>query len=214
MSDNLLTQGRRGAGGPGMSADDRLREAMLRRAVLAGDEAAWRRWYDEQYEPLRRFAQWRCGRRADWTDEVVQETWLTAVRRIAAFDPNQASFADWLRGIAVNHLRNLLRGRNRRCEEPLPDTVVDPRGAEVDDESAAVAETLDRLSAKHEAVLRAKYLDGWSVARIASEWCESEKAVESLLTRARAAFRDGHRRPDDSVRAVEKNPIAAGGKRS
>jgi DNA-directed RNA polymerase specialized sigma24 family protein len=39
-------------------------------------------------------------------------------------------------------------------------------------------------------VLQAKYLDGRSVADIAAEWGESLKAVESLLTRARQAFRE------------------------
>ena len=35
-------------------------------------------------------------------DEVVQETWLVAVRRVRSFDPGQASFLAWLRGIAAN----------------------------------------------------------------------------------------------------------------
>ena len=39
-------------------------------------------------------------------DDVVQETWLTAVRRIRAFDPERGPFAAWLRGIAANVLRN------------------------------------------------------------------------------------------------------------
>ena len=41
----------------------------------------------------------------------------------------------------------------------------------------------------YEAVLRAKYLDGASVADIARSRGESVKATESLLTRAREAFR-------------------------
>ena len=44
----------------------------------------------------------------------------------------------------------------------------------------------------HEAVLRAKYLEGRSVADIADERCESSKAIESLLTRARQAFRQAY----------------------
>jgi RNA polymerase sigma-70 factor (ECF subfamily) len=44
----------------------------------------------------------------------------------------------------------------------------------------------------YESVLRAKYLDGRSVAEIALQRGESEKAVESLLTRARAAFREAY----------------------
>ena len=40
-----------------------------------------------------------------------------------------------------------------------------------------------------EEVLRAKYLDGFSVAEIAAKWNETPKAVESLFGRAREKFR-------------------------
>ena len=55
----------------------------------------------------------------------------------------------------------------------------------------AVAD-LASLSERHEAVLRAKYLEQHSVADIAAEWDETPKAVESLLSRARAAFREAY----------------------
>ncbi len=51
------------------------------------------------------------------------------------------------------------------------------------------------LPEHYEAVLRAKYLDGQSMADIAAARGESVKAVESLLTRARAAFRAAYQ-PD------------------
>ena len=38
--------------------------------------------------------------------------------------------------------------------------------------------------------MRAKYLDGLSIAEIAGMWNESCKAIESLLSRARQAFRE------------------------
>ena len=43
---------------------------------------------------------------------------------------------------------------------------------------------------RFEAVLRAKYEEFLSVAEIANRWQVSGKAVESLLTRARHAFRE------------------------
>src|SRR5437660_7787606 len=97
------------------SGDRRWREHGLRSAVLAGDEAAWRAWYDETFPGLYAFVRWRCAGIPDWTEDLVQETWLMAVRRIRSFDPDQGSFADWLRGIAANLLRNQLRKRH-----PMP----------------------------------------------------------------------------------------------
>ena len=89
------------------------RERALRRAVLAGDEDAWRTWYADSFDNLYAYVCWRCGGLRDLADEVVQETWLTAVRRVRDFDPARAGFGAWLAGIAANVLRNHLRRRQR-----------------------------------------------------------------------------------------------------
>src|SRR5207253_5475538 len=111
-----------GRGRRHMDPSDRVRrEHALRGAVLAGDERAWRAWYEETFDRLYAYARWRCAGMADLTEEVVQETWLTAVRRIRRFDPGQGSFAAWLCGIAANVVRNRLRRERRRRGPPLAD---------------------------------------------------------------------------------------------
>lgn len=168
------------------------REKGLRDAVLAGDETAWQSWYDESYEPVYRYVHWRCGGKREWCEEVVQETWLTAVRKIASFDPRQASFLDWLRGIAANILRNHFRQR-RQLARNSQSLDVDPPGKPANDPEDAYHESVSRvlhsLPERHEQVLRAKYLDEMTVQEIAREWNQSIKAIESLLGRARASFR-------------------------
>ena len=175
------------------------RERALRRAVLAGDESAWRAWYDECFDALLGYVLWRCGGLRDAADEVVQETWLTAVRRVRHFDPDAGTFAGWLRGIAANLLRN-----HFRCER-RPDVVAllngrSPEPADADlvrrERAERVARALAELSPRHEAVLRAKYLEGRAVAAIAAAWHETPKTVESLLTRAREAFRAAYGNPE------------------
>jgi RNA polymerase sigma-70 factor (ECF subfamily) len=169
-------------------------ERGLREAVLAGDEQAWRRWYDDCFEELYRYVLWRCGGLRDHADELAQEVWLTAVRRLASFDPARGSFAGWLRGIAAGLARNHFRRAARRRAVPLPD---DLPGGDGDparrDRAEAVARALARLPEHYEAVLRARYLDGASVTEIALARGESAKATESLLTRARDAFRAAFR---------------------
>jgi RNA polymerase sigma-70 factor, ECF subfamily len=182
-----------------MDSEDRVqREEMLRRAVLAGDEHAWRTCYKETFDDLYRYVRWRCGGRRDWADEIVQETWLTAVRRIRRFDPRQGSFLAWLRGIAVNLLRNELRRQRRSptfqhsADGQLVDNGrIEPRGE--DGQQERVVAALDALPEREEAVLRAKYLEGMSVAEIALLRGDTPKAIESLLSRARQAFRDVYR---------------------
>jgi RNA polymerase sigma-70 factor (ECF subfamily) len=176
-----------------MQDSDRVwQERALRSAVLAGDERAWQTWYDQAFADLYVYVCWRCAGLRDLADELVQETWLTAVRRVRAFDPERASFAAWLRGIAANVLRNHLRGRRRAPQlhalngqeaAPRPDEPADPE---------RISRALAALSERHEAVLRAKYLEQLPLAAIAEAWQESPKAVESLLTRAREAFRQAY----------------------
>lgn len=176
-----------------MTDDPELwRERALRDAVLAGDAAVWGRWLGEAFAPVADYARWRCGGRADLADDVVQETWLVAARRLGSFDPARARFTSWVCGIAANIVRNHLRSRSRhrRRHRPLADAPAPPTPDA--DRAERVALALARLPDRHERALRAKYLERMSVAQIAAAWGETEKAVESLLTRARQAFREAY----------------------
>jgi RNA polymerase sigma-70 factor, ECF subfamily len=171
------------------------RERGLRDAVTAGNDSAWRTWYEAEYAPLEAYVLWRCGNLRDLADDVLQDTWLTAVRGVRRFDPEAGTFHGWLCGIAANVLRNQLRARRRRADRQA--SLNGELGR--DDPSVGNRERAERVAAafvalpdRSELVLRMKYLDRMSVAEIASSWAESEKAVESLLSRARAAFREAY----------------------
>ena len=166
------------------------RERVLRDAVAAGDAAAWRAWYEAEYPALEGYVRWRCGGRADLADDVLQDTWLTAVKRIRRFDPAAGPFHRWLCGIAANVIRNHLRSWRRRVgrQESMPGEV----GTADRERARRVAEALAALPERFERALRMKYLDRLSVAEIAAACGDSEKAVESLLSRARAAFREAY----------------------
>jgi len=194
----------RHAGELSMTSDDRVqRERVLRGAVLAGDQRAWQAWYEESYEPLYAYVHWRSGGLGELAEEVVQETWLVAVRRVRAFDPGQGSFLAWLRGIAANVLRNRLRARARvsRAESLRGERESDaPVDAELirRERAERIAAALADLPEHYEAVLRAKYLEGASVAEIAETAGQTSKAVESLLSRARQAFRERYQAIESS----------------
>jgi RNA polymerase sigma-70 factor (ECF subfamily) len=191
-NDKIISE--RVTAGANMPEEREQRERLLRRAVLAGNEHAWRTWYDAEFAGLHAYALWRCGGMRDLADEIVQDAWLTAIRRIRAFDPAQGSFAGWLRGIVAHLLRNRLRQQATRNGKPLrvPELPAPPADAELQarEQAERVARTLAGLPERYEAVLRAKYLEGRSVHEIAATSGETDKAIESLLTRARQAFRD------------------------
>jgi len=190
-------------GGDMHSGDRVWRERGLRDAVLAGDERAWRTLYDESFAGLYAYVLWRCAGLRDRADEAAQETWLTAVRRIGRFNPETGGFAGWLRGIAANVLRNQIRrDRLRRMSGRLPDLADDSgRLRDPARQAERIAIALSALPDRYEAVLRAKYLEGRSVADIALEVGETSKAIESLLSRARQAFRDAYGTEEDAHHA-------------
>src|SRR5205807_2041830 len=121
----------------------------------------------------------------DRADEIVSETWLTAVRRIRHFDPDRASFQTWLRGIAANMARNHFRKEKRRPTQSLKNAdLLAPRDEALErrEEAERIAVALASLPEHYEAVLRAKYVDQQTVAAIAGARKETVKGVESLLT--------------------------------
>jgi RNA polymerase sigma-70 factor (ECF subfamily) len=114
------------------------------------------------------------------------------VRRLRSFDPAAGSFAAWLRGITVNLLRNHFRREKRRACRTRPLEGEPVAEDEPGEQAERIAAALASLPPHYEAVLRMKYLEGRSVADIAAERGESPKATESLLTRAREAFRQAY----------------------
>ena len=177
-------------------------EEALREAVVAGNESAWRALYERNFAAVHAYVFHRCGRRADRAEEVVQETWLVAVRRIADFDSRRGAFESWLKGIAEHVLKNHRRRWIRDQQPCSPDRSAAGAQAEPSENSAEsriearelVALALTALPAGYQAVLKAKYHQCLSVAQIAAEGGQTIKSVESLLSRARAALREACRR--------------------
>lgn len=175
------------------------RERAIRDAVLAGDTPLWKAWFGEYFDRLARYVRWRCGGLSDLADDVTQEVWLTAVRRLRSFDPDRGDFFAWLCGIASNSARNAIRSRlrHRQRTRPLGRDDEPPVGREDPisvEKAERVATALAELPDHYEAVLRAKYLDRQGVEEIATARGNTVKAVESLLARARQAFREAYER--------------------
>jgi RNA polymerase sigma-70 factor (ECF subfamily) len=132
---------------------------------------------------------------------VVQDCWLIAVRRIASFDPSRGSFEHWLRGIASkvlhNHRRRWRRdGSGRDADAAV--SHVSNRGDAMSGSDLAekIGLVMTSLPERFQAVLRAKYEEHLTVLEISQRWKRSEKAIESLLSRARTAFREAYARRD------------------
>jgi RNA polymerase sigma-70 factor (ECF subfamily) len=170
--------------------------------LVRGDEAAFSEFFDTHFGPLFRFALPRVGGDHHSAEEVVQSALCTAVRKLATYR-GEAALLTWLTTFCRREISAYYE--KQRKAPPMVDLLDDLpevraaleslRGeAEATMERGETARivqlVLDRLPARYGDALEWKYIDGLSVAEIATRLGLSAKAAESTLTRARAAFRD------------------------
>ena len=182
-------------------------DSQWRARALAGDPDAAQRLAREALEPLYAFCLYRVGRDRDLCEEVVQETLLRALGQLERYDPERASHRifPWLTGLARNEIQRVLNRATAaqslellwqrmdvdllRIYQSLDDEPVSDELLARDETRELVNVTMSQLSPRQRASLVEKYVHGRSVRDIAGLMSLSEKAVESLLTRARSAFR-------------------------
>jgi RNA polymerase sigma-70 factor (ECF subfamily) len=178
-----------------------------RRQALRGDEAALRRLTAEIMPALYRFCLYRVGRNQHLCEEVVQETLLRALRDLPRYEPVRAenNIFPWLSGLARNEIQRVLgrekatvplQGLWQRLDHELGEAFAKIDAAPLSDEVLERQETRELVNATmaqlpphYRQALEAKYVTGQSVRAIAERWRMTEKAAESLLSRAREAFR-------------------------
>lgn len=177
-------------------------DLATRDAILAGDREAAEGFFRHHLGALYEFVHYRVGGNRALAEDLVQDTFLTALERLAAFD-GRASLHTWLCGIAKNKIR-AQRRRQRPAliedvlaeadpeieamlmaidREPLPEGVL-----EREETKELVGATLSSLPPDYRDALIAKYVDELSTAEIAARAGKHEKAAESTLQRARTAF--------------------------
>ncbi|MEM7588129.1 MAG: sigma-70 family RNA polymerase sigma factor [Acidobacteriota bacterium] len=193
--------------GPGAEIEPGGEDRQLVRRMLAGDGAAFDQFFDDNFAGLYRFALIRVGQDADLADEIVQATLCKAIDRLAGYRGEAALFS-WLcmicRNLITDHYRRNQRGPHivelaeevpeiraalellSGSEAPQPEG--DLRRKEV---ARWVRVTLDSLSPRYRHALEWKYLHGLSVNEIAGRLDVGPKAAESIMSRARKAFREG-----------------------
>lgn len=176
--------------------------ALVRR-MLAGDEAAFDAFYALYFPRLFRFAARRVGDDSA-AEDVVQIALVTAMRKLATWRGEAALFT-WLCTFCRREIGDYWRRTSREPLTPWDDDpeirarleslTADVEAPEIRIERRELADlvqvTLDFLPGRYGDVLEWKYVHGLTVAEIAQRLESTPKAVESMLTRAREAFRQG-----------------------
>lgn len=182
---------------------DDVQEREVARGLREGNPDAWRVLYDAYAERVWNTVARLMGPNSTDTADVVQETFLSAARSAAGYDPWRGSLWLWLWGIARRHVALHYRKEKRHdrllleCKtkdsNALNSVSCTPPSA-LDTLAAAeladlVRVSLTELPAEYGTVLAARYLDGESVEHIANQERSTVAAVRSRLARARQAFR-------------------------
>jgi RNA polymerase sigma-70 factor (ECF subfamily) len=166
----------------------------LLRAVADGDPDAVRTLLDETGPIVYGFVLARLAGDEAAAEDVLQETFLQAVRSAASFR-GEAALSTWLCAIARHVLARHYAGERRqeRARSGLVavGALIGPNDAGVDaaESRQQLMAALGRLPVVHRQVLVLKYLDGRSVGEIATELDRSRVQVQSLLQRARDGLR-------------------------
>jgi RNA polymerase sigma-70 factor (ECF subfamily) len=178
----------------------------LARRMSARDERAFAQFFDAYFAPVYRFALSRLGRDEDAAQEVAQATLVRAALKIGSFR-GEARLFTWLCTFCRHEVSAYLRRHERIARhvelheeslevkaalealsnEPPPGSAAAARREDV---VQAVHQTLDALPRHYGDALEWKYVLGLTVGEIADRLGLGPKAAESLLTRARQAFRD------------------------
>jgi RNA polymerase sigma-70 factor (ECF subfamily) len=178
------------------------RELVLR--MLAGDERAFDVFFNANAERLAAFAARRSRLSATTIEDIVQTTLIKAMRNLHRFRGASALFT-WLCEICRHEIVNVHRKATRQPEHEnldqlieAPEIVLELRAPEREEPSAvlemaqhrsAVASTLNSLPERYARALEWKYGDGFSVEEIAYMLGLTTVAAQSLLARARVAFK-------------------------
>jgi RNA polymerase sigma-70 factor (ECF subfamily) len=192
----------------GVPADDRPmhEDLAIVRKLLDGDEQMFKAVFDGYFPRLYRFVVPRVGGNADEARDIVQHAFCKAVERLDSYR-GEASLYGWMLQICRNTLIDRVRrdasrpqhfslGDNDNALESIVEALRAPENEQPDHRAARldllriIEATLDYLPSHYGDVLEWKYVEGSTVNEIAARLNLAPKAAESLLTRARSAFRE------------------------
>jgi RNA polymerase sigma-70 factor (ECF subfamily) len=176
-----------------------LTDVELLYGARGGDAEAWRTLYARYLPFVWRQAHALLGD-LHAAEDVTSEVMLALLRNIHNLESEVPKLGGWLRAVvrckAADHQRALIRSRakmavaaNRLVADESQTQLSPSAPLEVVETKNRVYQALDALPERQRIVLELKYLDALSVREMAERLGETEKAVESVLYRARREFR-------------------------
>lgn len=168
------------------------------------ESTAWAELYERHIREIYGYVLHLVGGNTPTTEDVVQATWMNALRGFSRFDSETDQVRGWLFAIARSQVALHYRrqrsgiGASRELDTDWSSVAsrVSPASLEPLDElhrlelADVVRASLLELSASYRELLLAKYVERKTVSELAFLHGKTEKAIEGLLSRARAELRN------------------------
>jgi RNA polymerase sigma-70 factor (TIGR02952 family) len=168
-------------------------------AAQKGDTEAFGRIYDRYVDTVFRFIYFRVGNRP-LAEDLMQETFLRALKRIDSFTWQGRDLGAWLVTIARNLVADHFKSGRYRLEVTTGDVLdADPEGGPEGSPESAVVDhianvtllsAVKQLNPEQQECIIYRFLKGYSVLQTATAMGKNEGAIKALQYRAvRALFR-------------------------
>ncbi|MBA4384475.1 MAG: hypothetical protein C0410_07040 [Anaerolinea sp.] len=176
--------------------NDSNEELILARRIATGNERAVEEFYDRYADSLYAFIYHHVNK--EDAEEIWQDCLLVSIRGIAGFN-GKSKIYTWLCAIAHHKIADFFRRNNQSTEaifspleetenlfdkSSLPEDLLQKKAVRI-----KVVNTLQLLPEEYRLALTARYADEIGVEEIAHQLGRSYKATESILSRARSAFK-------------------------
>ncbi len=183
---------------PPQAVDANEEDAALVAAVLRKDRKATAEFVARYADSVYGYIRSRLAPRYDQVDDIVQDVFLSAWESLTRYQATGRLQA-WIMGIARHKVEDYYRARLRTPES----FVENPEVQAGPDEALRMQEILEQeelqkqtrqvmaaLPEKYRLALLWRYWEKASAREMAQKTGKTEKAVERLLARARAEFRE------------------------
>ena len=172
-------------------------DALLVSAVLRRDRKATAEFVARYADDVYKYVRSRLWPRHDVVNDIVQEVFLAAWENLSQYR-GTGSLRAWLSGIARHKVEAFYRAQ-LRAPDPIDDLAPDSAalrfvrssdGLEQEQMQKKTWQVMISLPEQYRLVLIWRYWDKASAREMAAKTGKTEKAIERLLARARAEFRE------------------------
>ncbi len=181
-----------------------MNNSALVQGLRQQDPAAVKHLSDSFLPSVWRFVYVKVNRDRHLAEDIVSETVLALIKAVAEPEIDIQNPGAWLRSVASNKVTDHFRAAARvqhlidevKQTSPVSDNNDAVKQKELEERRAEIRRVMDDLTEQHRIVLEWKYIEKLSVRAMADRLETTEKAVESVLFRARRDFRERMIRTD------------------